>query len=79
MKKNNNPLKQLSILSHMGFMMVIPILGCVLLGNFLDKVFHTNVVFLLIFTVLGVLSAFRNLYVIALKSSGIGKKDSKDE
>lgn len=79
MRKKDNPLKQLSILSHIGFMMVIPILGCILLGSFLDNLLHTNIVFLLIFTVLGVLSAFRNLYVVTLKSSGLGKKDTKDE
>jgi len=75
MKINGKILKNLSLVSHLGFMMAIPIFLCMLLGIFLDNVFGTKVVFLIIFTILGVLSAFRNLFVFGIK---MGEKD-KDE
>jgi len=75
MKINGKILKNLSFVSHLGVMMAVPIFLCMLLGIFLDNVLGTKVVFLIIFTILGVLSAFRNLFVIGLK---MGKKD-KDE
>jgi len=72
MKMNSKILKSLSLVSQLGLMMAVPIFLCMLLGIFLDNVFGTKVVFLIIFTILGVLSAFRNLFVFGLK---MGKKD----
>lgn len=57
--------------------MAIPIIMCILLGNYLDEKFGTNVLFLIIFTIIGVLSAFRNLYILAIKKIPKGKKDLK--
>ncbi|QUI20909.1 AtpZ/AtpI family protein [Vallitalea pronyensis] len=76
MKFDSNIMKSLSLLSQIGFLMAIPIIGCVLFGNFLDGRCDTSPLFLIIFTILGVLSAFRNLYVIAMKGTKNRKKDS---
>ncbi|WP_416390444.1 AtpZ/AtpI family protein [Vallitalea guaymasensis] len=69
-------MKSLSLITQIGFLMAIPIIGCILFGNFLDRILSTGVLFLIIFTILGMLTAFRNLYVIAMKSSKKRKKDS---
>jgi F0F1-type ATP synthase assembly protein I len=69
-------MKSLSLISQIGFLMAIPIIGCILFGNYLDNLFDTKVLFLIIFTILGMLSAFRNLYVISMKSAKKRKKDS---
>lgn len=77
MKLEKDILKNLSLLSQVGLLMAIPIIGCILLGHYLDTKFGTNVVFLIIFTVLGVLAAFRNLYVLFLKKIPAQKKDTR--
>lgn len=64
---NFRNLKYLNLLSQVGLMMAIPIIACILFGNFLDSKWNTGVLFLVIFTILGVLTAFRNLYVFSLK------------
>lgn len=76
MKFDSNIMKSLSLITQIGFLMAIPIIGCILFGNFLDGVLGTEILFLIIFTILGALTAFRNLYVIAMKSSRKRKKDS---
>ncbi|GKX30609.1 hypothetical protein SH1V18_30890 [Vallitalea longa] len=76
MKFNPNIMKSLSLLTQIGFLMAIPIIGCILLGSYLDERFDTGIIFLIIFTILGALTAFRNLYVIAMNSSKKRKKDS---
>lgn len=47
--------------------MIIPIILCLFIGKWLDGKFGTNAIFLIIFIILGVLSAFRNLYVLVIK------------
>lgn len=76
MKFDSNVMKSLSLISQVGISMAIPIIGCILFGNYLDGVLNTGAIFLIIFTILGMLAAFRNLYVIAMKGSDKGKKDS---
>ncbi|MBM7684551.1 MAG: synthase protein [Epulopiscium sp.] len=71
----------LSLISQIGIMMALPIIFCVLLGNYLDKWFDTGVLFLVIFSFLGAGAAFRNLFFIASKGvkSRKTRKDEKDE
>jgi len=64
--------KGLSLITHLGLVMTIPIFGGVMLGNFLDKKLHTNNVFLLILVIIGVVSGFINVYKIVM--SDIKKK-----
>lgn len=71
-----NPLVNLVLITQVGLSMIVPIIGCFLLGNYLDSKLSTGNIFLLVFTILGVLAAFRNLFVIGLKSSNERRNDS---
>lgn len=54
--------KGFSLLSQIGITMVVCILGCGLLGLWIDKKIGTRPIFTLIFIVVGVISAFINLH-----------------
>lgn len=79
MNKKTNFLAAFSLLSQIGMMMVLPIIFCILLGNYLDSKLNTGIIFLIIFTLLGVGAAFRNLFVLSSKcfKSGNKRKDQK--
>lgn len=55
-------LKALALLSQVGISMIVPIIFGVWLGSRLDQRFGTNNIFLIIFTILGVLTSFRSAY-----------------
>ncbi|MDW7662946.1 MAG: AtpZ/AtpI family protein, partial [Bacillota bacterium] len=62
MKKNqNNILQNLALLSQVGIMMIVPIIGGVFIGNWLDRKFGDGSIFLIICLLLGVGASFRNL------------------
>ncbi len=63
MKNKADIFMALSLLSQIGLAMALPIIMCIIFGAFLDKHLHTGVVFLVIFCILGVMAAFRNLFV----------------
>lgn len=63
----NDLARALAKFSQVGICMLIPILMCIFIGKWLDKKFGTNILFLIIFTIIGVGAAFRNLYVIVIK------------
>ncbi len=65
--KNYKMYENLAFLTHVGLMMVIPIFLGVFFGNYLDEKFQTGSIFLLIFIIIGVLSAFLNIYKVAMK------------
>lgn len=70
-------LENLSLISQLGISMVVPILVCVWVGNYLDNKFGKAPLFLFIFIVLGVASSFMNMYKLALrdrKNDGGSKK-----
>ena len=75
MKINNKSkiMQSVALVTQIGITMVITIGGGILLGKFLDDKLGTNVVFLIIFTVLSVLAAFTNLYKIT--TQGLDKKE----
>ncbi|MGL4912002.1 MAG: AtpZ/AtpI family protein [Romboutsia sp.] len=52
----------LSLVSQVGLMMLIPILGCTFIGKFLDSKFNTGPIFTLIFLLLGIGGAFMGVY-----------------
>ncbi|MBP9561892.1 MAG: AtpZ/AtpI family protein [Acetoanaerobium sp.] len=68
-------LSNLALLSQIGFSMVVPIIGCVWVANFLMKKFNLGVWVLFLFIILGVFSAFANLFKIT-KFSSKNKKQS---
>lgn len=75
-KFDSKILKGLSLVTQIGLLMALPIIGCVIFGGFLDKLLGTDILFLIIFSILGFLSSFRNLFVIGIKYS---KKNGEDK
>jgi len=68
-KSSKSILQNLALISQVGIMMLVPIFGGVLLGAFLDKFLKTKGIFLIIFIILGVGTAFRNLYMLSIQKS----------
>lgn len=68
-KSQKSILQNLALISQVGIMMLVPIFGGVLIGAFLDRFFKTTGIFLIIFVLLGVGAAFRNLYVLSMQKS----------
>lgn len=52
----------LSLISQVGLMILISILGCTFVGKFLDSKFNTDPILTLIFLVLGIGGAFMGVY-----------------
>lgn len=52
----------LSLLTQVGLMILIPILGCAFIGRFIDSKLNTSPIFLLIFIILGIGGAFMSVY-----------------
>ncbi len=68
-KSNRSIFENLALISQVGIMMIVPIIGGVMIGAFLDRFAKTNGVFLIICVLLGVGAAFRNLYVLSMQKS----------
>lgn len=60
--------KNLALISQIGIIMVVNIGICLYIGKYLDDAIGTKYLFLLIFTVLGVMSAFLNIYKLIMSS-----------
>lgn len=61
-KKYMQALSMLSLVSQVGLMIIIPILGCTFIGKYLDDKFGTSPFLLLIFLLLGIGGAFSGVY-----------------
>lgn len=68
-------LQNLALITQIGFIMIIPIFGGVFLGHYLDTRFGTGSLFLFIFIIIGVISAFMNLFKLTIRKSK--NKDGK--
>ena len=55
--------KALALITQIGVSMVVPIFLCLILGSFLDKIFHTGNILMSVFIILGVCAGFRSVYV----------------
>lgn len=73
-KSQKSILQNLALLSQVGIMMTVPIIGGVIAGNWLDKRLGTGSILLIVCVLLGVGASFRNLYVLSIRQS----KDYKD-
>ena len=49
---------------NVGYYLAVPLLVGVFLGNWLDNIFHTKPVFVLVLIFIGMIAAFYNLYKI---------------
>jgi ATP synthase protein I len=61
-RKYMQALSMLTLVSQIGLMIVIPILGCAFIGKYLDDKFGTSPFLLLIFLLLGIGGAFSGVY-----------------
>ncbi len=59
--------KGLALITHMGLLMVIPIIAGVYLGGLLDTKFNTGNLFLIVLTIIGVMTGFMNIYKTVMK------------
>ncbi len=59
--------KGLALITHMGLLMVIPIIGGVYLGGILDTKLNTGNLFLIVLTIIGVIVGFLNVYKMVMK------------
>ncbi|MCL2853551.1 MAG: AtpZ/AtpI family protein [Defluviitaleaceae bacterium] len=66
--ERNEIMSALGLFTHIGLTMVICIIGCIFIGIFLDNLLDTGSLFMFIFIVLGVASAFWSAYKIIIKS-----------
>ena len=55
-------LKYLSLTGYLGFVMVGSILGGLIFGWVLDRLFGTGIVFKIVFLILGIIAGFINTY-----------------
>ncbi len=77
-KKFYKSLSNLALLSQVGFSMIVPIIGCVWIANFLMKKFNLGIWVLFLFIILGVTSAFANLFRLT-KFSSKTKENENDK
>ena len=68
--------KSLSLISQLGITMITPISICTFIGIFIDEKVKTAPIFTIIFIILGVGAAFRNLFYYTSKQA---KKEDKHE
>ena len=78
MNKKYGFLANFALVSQIGIMMVMPIILGVWLGNWIDKKLGTGALFLIIFMILGIGAAFRNVYLTVYKQFQ-KKEDDEDE
>ena len=75
MGKKSELIKAIAMINQIGIAMIIPILGCIFIGIFLDNKFDTSPWFLLTFIFIGIGVAFRNLFKM---TKSFTKKKDKD-
>ena len=66
-KDRQQTMKMLTLVTQFGFSMLAPILLCFFAGLWLDKLFRTNFIMIVLFFV-GAIAGFRNVYVLATGS-----------
>lgn len=78
MKSDKNVTKGILMISQVGISMITPILLCIFIGYQLDKYFNTKFCIIL-FLVLGILAAFRNVYLLTAEFYAKDKKKEDEE
>lgn len=72
MNKKFKMVANMALVTQIGVSMIVPIFGGVYFGHWLDEKVGTKLIFLLVFTILGVGAAFSSLFKLATK--GINKR-----
>ncbi|OOO00232.1 MAG: ATP synthase subunit [Epulopiscium sp. Nele67-Bin004] len=71
-KKKNSWVSALGLVSQLGISMIVPIFLCFFVGKFLDSVTGMSPLWLIIFLLLGVGAAFRNMFHVVLHEAKKG-------
>ncbi|SES83191.1 Putative F0F1-ATPase subunit Ca2+/Mg2+ transporter [Natronincola peptidivorans] len=74
-RKKGNVLENIALISYIGISMIIPIIGGVYIGRWVDNRFDTQPIFLFACIIIGVIVAFINLFKVATKD--VKKKQRK--
>lgn len=69
MKYQKEVFRSMTMVLQFGINMLVPILLCTFLGIFLDRLFHTSFIVIIMFF-LGAAAGFRNIVIAAKQSSG---------
>lgn len=75
MKIDKNIFRSLALINQIGISMLVPIFLSIYVGNQLDKWMNANY-FTIVFLILGILAAFRNVYHL---TKGFYKNDKRKE
>lgn len=62
-------MENVALISQIGIMMIVPIIGGVYLGRWIDSRLNTQPIFLFVFILLGIGGSFTNLFKIATQGS----------
>ena len=60
--------KNLALITQIGFMFITTILLSIFLGNKIDSIFNSGIIFKIIFIIFGVASGFISVYKIIMNS-----------
>lgn len=61
---NKDISKALALFTQIAVSMLVPIFICFFIGKGIDRLLGINGIFLIIFTVLGIMAGFRSIYVL---------------
>ncbi len=61
---NRESTKAFALFTQIAVSMLVPIFLCFFVGYAIDRVFNITGIFLIIFTVIGVMAGFRSVYVL---------------
>lgn len=69
MKNDMGIFRSLALVTQLGLSMALPVIFGVIVGKYLDERLGTGHILLIVFSIIGVLASFRNLYHLAYKST----------
>ncbi|WKY47940.1 AtpZ/AtpI family protein [Eubacteriaceae bacterium ES3] len=78
-QKKNNPYKYIAFISQIGISVIAPIAMMMFFGKLIQYFFGTGSWIVIVFTILGVLAGFRNLYVIPMRLSEKAIKEREEQ
>lgn len=61
---NRESTKAFALFTQIAISMLVPIFLCFFIGKAIDSLFDINGIFLIVFTIIGVLAGFRSVYVL---------------
>lgn len=61
---NRESTKALALFTQIAISMLVPIFLCFFIGKAIDNIFDINGIFLIVFTIIGVMAGFRSVYVL---------------